>query len=552
MKLAKKIAGRVLQFSRSLLTSAYQWQDYSKYKNAASSFIKIAKNLPSQDKGSLLIVSGKGMNVMWAQVWSIFSLAVRMHGYKGLVLTTHSQTILNRYFRLLQLDLLYYDDLTTQFAKSLPEIAIKVQNAVDIQDYRNIFYNDIPVGEIAVSTYSRYYATGFIQLNDVEVVKKINEWIFQICQAGDIADHIYKKFNVKILYVAEIFSEEYGAFYYRALSKKINIIKFTGTVRDDAFIFQHLASENARLHHASLSQSLWEKIKLLPYTENIDTALTQNFIDRYSNKWHRSKRNYPGTKIMTVEEARMILGVKPGRKVAVIYSHILYDTIFFFGTDLFSDYSTWLVETVRVACQNTDIDWLVKVHPSNLWRGELNTLLKGKYEEERLIEGALGKLPAHVRIVPAETKINPYTWFQLADYGITVRGTSGLEMAALGKTVITAGTGRYEGNGFTIDMADKDAYLDLLKKLPNIPSPSTEQVELAKRYAYALFVLKPFVVNSLLPTIRSGIKKVVASDDIVYIPGRFAANQFPLDFQNFSKWAMDKDNLELLSEWGVK
>ena len=29
---------------------------------------------------------------------------------------------------------------------------------------------------------------------------------------------------------------------------------------------------------------------------------------------------------------------------------------------------------------------------------------------------------------------------QMADYGITVRGTSGLEMAALGKTVITAGT----------------------------------------------------------------------------------------------------------------
>lgn len=529
----------------------FHWKDFLQYNNGASFFKKMAQNLRHQDKGSLLVVSGRGMNVMWAQVWSIFSLAVRIHGYRGLVLTTRSQKRLNRYFRLLKLELIYYDDLTGRYPKELPaDIATEIKKVKDLQGYRNIRHKGIPVGEIAVSTYSRYYGTGVILYKNDEVIGKITEWIEVLCQAAKIADYLYDKYDVKILYVAEIFFEEYGAFYYTALSRKMNIVKFTGTVRDNAFILQHLTSENDRRHHAALTPSSWKKIKNSPYTEEMDIALTQNFLDRYGSKWHRSKRNYLDAKIIPVEEARTILGINPGRKVAVIFSHILYDSLFFFGTDLFNDYSDWLVETVRVACQNPDLDWLVKVHPSNLWRGELNTLLKGKYEEERLLCGAFGELPPHVRIVPADTKINPYTWFQLADFGITVRGTSGLEMAALGKTVITAGTGRYEGNGFTVDMEDKSSYVDFLKKLPNISPPFESGVELAKKYAYSLFVLKPFEMTSFVPAIRSGMKEVIASDDIVYIPKSFDGKNQPQDFANFSKWALEKDNLELLSECG--
>jgi hypothetical protein len=177
-------------------------------------------------------------------------------------------------------------------------------------------------------------------------------------------------------------------------------------------------------------------------------------------------------------------------------------------------------------------------------------LLNGRYEEERVIEQAIGKLPPHVRIVPASTKINPYTWFQLADYGITVRGTSGLEMAALGGAVITAGTGRYEGNGFTIDPPNRDAYLELLSRLPDLPDPTAEQVELAKRYAYSIFVLKPFTVPSLVPRLKTGKRRVVASDDIIYCPAPWAKSYLPPDLQRFSDWLVQPENQDLLNAWG--
>ena len=75
-----------------------------------------------------------------------------------------------------------------------------------------------------------------------------------------------------------------------------------------------------------------------------------------------------------------------------------------------------------------------------------------------------------------------------------MRGTSGLEMAALGKTVITAGTGRYEGNGFTIDPPTAAEYLDILSRIHELPPLSAERVRLAKRYAHAVFALKPYTI----------------------------------------------------------
>jgi len=543
IKFFRALPGKVLRRVDAL-------KDLRVYDRSLTSFRRIAARLPKPENGSLLIVSGRGMNVLLAQIWTVFSLAVRIHGYHGAVLTTRSQKLLNRYFSLLGLELIYLDDWigeATPLAST--EIEKDIEAAATFEDFRNIRYRNAPVGQIALSTYSRHRGTGVIDLNRADVRAYVVDWVRRISHGIDVAERMFDRYNVRLLFFTEVFMEEYGAFYYAALNRALNITRFAGTVRDDAIICQHLTKDNDRIHHSSLSPSSWERIRQLPYSDRIDAALHQNFMDRYGQKWRRSKRNHPNTHILSPQEARAQLGIAPDRKVAVIYSHILYDTLFFFGTDLFKDYSEWLIETVRVACANPNIDWLIKVHPSNLWRGEFDTLLKGKYEEERLLEDAFGALPPHVRIIPADTQINPYTWFQLADYGITVRGTSGLEMAALGKTVITAGTGRYEGNGFTLDPRTADEYRDLLHQLPNIVPQTQKQIELAKRYAYAIFMLKPFTMTSLRPRLRTGISEMRGSDDLIQCCREFEGDNLPSDLNRFSTWVMDPSNLDLLEEW---
>lgn len=523
--------------------------DYLIYARRAKPYIRLLDSA-GQTKGqpALLIVSGLGMNVVWAQIWSIMSLPIRLRGYRCLVLSMRSQWLLNAYYHLFSMERIYLDDYLTP-----PVLPVAMQASIDqaksIEQYRVIFYKNAPVGQIALSTYSRNIGTGLIDFSDPKVRRYIADWIGRICVGMDNAEKLFALHRVKMLFFTEVFMEDYGAFYYAALNAHLNIVRFAGTVRDDAFIMQHLSKANDRIHHASLDRTTWESIKNSGDDVRIEAELMQNFQDRYGEKWHRSKRNHPGTRIMDIEKARSSLGIAPGRKVAVIYSHILYDTLFFFGTDLFKDYAEWLVETTRAAIANPHVDWLIKVHPSNLWRGEMDTLLKGRYEEERLLQREFGTLPAHVRIIGADTKINPLTWFGLADYGITVRGTSGLEMAALGKTVVTAGTGRYEGSGFTTDPATAADYLETLKRLHELPPLTPQQTRWAKRYAHAIFVLKPYTLHSLVPRLRTGCKVVSASDDIIYIPAKPANEAQPIgdDLEHFARWALTPENRDLLS-----
>lgn len=520
--------------------------DFLVYRKRMRQIMKDLRPGASQDRGAFLLVSGRGMNVVWAQLWPIFSLPLLLKGMRGKVLTTPQQRLLNGYYGLVGFDLLTIEDYYTRDGLSA-DLDTAIEALVTFEDFHNFEYNGAPVGQIALSTYSRHFGTGDIDLSKPDVLAYVRKWARMVCATMIAAAELFQQQNIKTLFFTEVFMEEYGAFYYAALHARLNVVRFAGTVRDDAFILQHLSMDNDRIHHSSIDSSTWAQIAKAADDEKIDREFFENFDDRYSTKWHRSRRNQVSEETVDIAEMRQALGVAPDRKVAVIYSHILYDTLFFFGTDLYADYAEWLVKTTQAAIRNPHIDWLVKIHPSNLWRGELGSLLKGQFEEERLIAREIGALPAHVRLVPPDTPYNPYNWFRMADYGITVRGTSGLEMAALGKTVVTAGTGRYEGNGFTLDPATRDEYENLLMRLHEVPDPTPAQVTLARRYAHAIFVRKPFTLSSADVRLRSGVTTLRSSDDLAYFPKPGLGKRLSPDLERFGDWALNASDRDLLS-----
>jgi len=546
---AMKIPYLLNRVLKRILIAANRYHDFLAFSAAIHSYRRLIATLPTANQGGLLIVSGRGMNVLWAQLWTLLSICGRANRLKPYVLTTRNHDHLNRYFRLLDIELVFLDDWLEHVEAPLPiDFVTRLEEVKTFEDWRSLILDGVPIGDIALSTYCRFHGTGFVDISQQSVCDSVRQWIEQVWQAMVVSRKIFESFDIRATYHTEVFMEVYGGIDYAALNAGIKVIRFAGTVRDDAYIIQHRTKEADRFHQGALADTSWEKVKALPSLERIRTELDQNFADRYGDKWHRSKRNYSASIINDVTTARAELGVPEGRKVAVVYSHILYDTIFFFGTDLFKDYATWLIQTVQEAVANDKLDWYIKVHPSNIWRGEMQSMLGGRYEEERLIESYIGTLPPHVHIVPANSHISPLAWMKLADFGITVRGTSGLEMAALGRTVITAGTGRYEGRGFTCDPETPDAYRNLLRCLPDIPQITHHQTELAQRYAYGIFILKPFTLSSLQPRLRSGVKKVIASDDLVYVPRRLTDYELPDDLRDLSEFLLDENRVDLLSD----
>ena len=119
------------------------------------------------------------------------------------------------------------------------------------------------------------------------------------------------------------------------------------------------------------------------------------------------------------------------------------------------------------------------------------------------------------------------------DYCLTVRGTIGIEAAFRGIPVLTAGTGRYDGLGFTFDFTDKKEYIKQLLSLEELPLLTDVQIDLARKYAYGVFVVRPTRLSSVSfefmndksATLRSRIK-VKDSD----------ALKESDDVRNLSKW----------------
>lgn len=211
--------------------------------------------------------------------------------------------------------------------------------------------------------------------------------------------------------------------------------------------------------------------------------------------WFNRRYLHQDKKIKSRDEVIQQLCLDPNKKTAVVFSHVLWDATFFYGTSIFQDYEMWLIETVKAACKNSNLNWLIKLHPDLVWKLKYEKHT-GELRDSIAIRSAVGNLPDHVKVIGPETDVSTLSFFQITDVCVTVRGTIGIEMACYGIPVLTAGTGRYAGLGFTVDSATKDEYLSRLADAHMMPRLADAQVELARRFGYMLFMRRPWPAHT--------------------------------------------------------
>jgi len=238
-----------------------------------------------------------------------------------------------------------------------------------------------------------------------------------------------------------------------ALQRGLNVIQFVSGFQDDEFVFKRYTSETRRLHPRSLSDASWEKVKAMDWTPERDAALEEELRQRYDGSQLLQRRNQEWTRPWSPDEIRAELGLDPAKRTAVLFSHILWDANMFYGEDLFDDQEEWFVETVRAACANDRVDWIVKLHPANVWKRKRDGVEGEELGDLVAIREQIGALPPHVKLLLPDSPISTRSLFDLVDWGITIRGSVGVELPCFGVPVLTAGTGFYSGRGFTVDSA---------------------------------------------------------------------------------------------------
>ncbi len=328
------------------------------------------------------------------------------------------------------------------------------------------------------------------------------------------------------------------------LSEGIDTFTWNAAHKGNLLMLKRYAQHNRDDHPVSLSSESWARVCAMPWTDAHRRRLREELQGAYaSGEWYSEVGTQFKAKSLEAEAVKIRLRLDQDKKTAVIFPHILWDGTFFWGSDLFRSYEEWFVETVRNAAANTAINWVIKVHPANMVK-DARDGVKGEPSELTAIRKHIGPLPPHMVVIPADSDINTFSLFSVMDYCLTVRGTVGIEAACMGIPVLTAGTGRYDHKGFTIDSESRGEYLERLANLQAIPALRPAQRELAERFAYAIFVMRTLPLSSFtleyrkdsLASIQTRINAVSKEDWLE-----------ALDLKAFVEWLAHPDQLDFFS-----
>ncbi|WP_096701954.1 hypothetical protein [Magnetospirillum sp. 15-1] len=492
---------------------------------------------PALAQSRRLIICDLVNSLMSAKAQGLIARAAQDRGMATTVLMARPWRLAEATYRAAgPVEFVYLDDfLTTDIRRRAEDEAARLVEAdPHLTGLITLEQDGIRVGRNVMSIVLRHLRQGRIDPSNREHRDLVRRQLAQSLATKEASAALLRAHPAQAALFNERGYTPAGEFFDSCLMAGVDAIQWLGAPQAERLLFKRYGLENRPMHPLALSDASWERIKARPWTAELDQRLMAQMTGHYnSGTWYNRQQLQDGKQIKPAHEVRRQLGLDPDKKTAVIFCHILYDATFFFGDSLYPDYESWLVETVRGAMANPHLNWVVKVHPVNVWRSKMDGQPMEQLEAQAL-QRAFGTLPDHIRIMAADTDINTLSLFNAMDYGLTVRGTVGMELPCFGVPVVTAGTGRYAGRGFTMDPADPDEYQRLLARLHEVPALAPEVVELARRYAYGTFFLRPIPFTSFALDFNADGRGVVALNQNVRLQA--GLTEIPPDLAALADW----------------
>jgi len=474
-------------------------------------YLRLSEAAPDGDPGKVAWIVSSFATVWGFKMDGVVSLAVRLRDFRPVAVHLCSNGWGLRYHRLFGItQILNFERFLAEVSTTLASCEFRdlVHSRPRIQDLLELTYRDVDVGRIALSNVLNRNKFAKFDLAQAETLAEVAAELFKIQRNILAAEGMVAHQRPRIALFLEKGLSPAAEIFGVCVRDGIPVVQYVGSQQMNSYVLKRYKYDNRHQHPFSLDEWSWEYVKRAPWGPEREAELMREFEESYrKGSWFNRKFLHEGKRIKSAEEVRRQLGLDPTKKTAVIFSHVLWDATFFYGRGLFDDYETWLLETVRAACANPRVNWVIKLHPDLVWKLKYEGYT-GELRDIIAVRSAVGKLPEHVRIVPPDTDINTFSFFEITDYCVTVRGTIGIEMACHGVPVLTAGTGRYSGLGFTIDSSSSKEYLERLARIETIPPMAPGEIELARRFACALFKWRLWEVKTVetvkLPMERTG------------------------------------------------
>ena len=382
----------------------------------------------------------------------------------------------------LGIDFGYISDYVTE---EKAEALRKESDKIDLENFKKISHEGIELGSHLESAMTRHTRGG--SFTGLEYLLK--EYAFAVLVNAEAATNAMKDFKPEKVYMSHGIYADWGPALSVFLHNKIPVVSYICCYLTAHFFFGTV--RELRETFLTISEKFWNNNKAGELTE-IQVKRLNNFLDRryFSNVTHDMKgllKEYTGNNELYYEKYRL----DRSKKIWGIMTHINWDAVSDYFGMIHKNFDEWLYETIKEIYDITDVQWLIKIHPS-----ELND--NPDTGCQKFIEKNFPHLPTHIKVIKMDDDISPLDFYNLLDGGVTVMGTGGLELSLKGKPVILAGDAHYSNKGFTYDAKDKESYSELLKKASVTDMLDENKKTLASKYGYIYFIQKQI---PLLPAI---------------------------------------------------
>jgi len=511
------------------------------YQACMDQFQQTAWGAPVGDPKKIALMISSASAVMALKLEGILSFALRLQDFSPQIIALRAGPWTQRYHNLFgNRSLIRFKQFLTQITDvSTSEVIAFQTRQPTVFDLMNLSYHQVDVGRIALSNVIARHKFASFDLSREETLAEITDELSKVQRNVLAAEAMLNRVRPKIAFVLEKGMSPAAEIFGVCVARGIPVVQYTNSQDMNGYVLKRFNFDNRHDHPFSLDETTWEKVKKMNWNPALETVILSDLEKSYkAGTWFNRKFLHQGKQIKSADMVRQQLDLDPKKKTAVIFSHVLWDATFFYGESLFQDYETWLLQTVRAACDNPEVNWVVKLHPDLVWKLRYENY-EGELRDLIAMRDGVGALPDHVKLVMPGTDISTYSFFEITDYCLTVRGTIGIEMACHGVPVLTAGTGRYSNLGFTLDSSTPEEYLHRLAHIQDISPMSREKVELARRFAYALFKIRPWKVHTF-EILRMPIEQT----------GHPLDHNLAIHVNNIAEFAAAND-IERFTEWVV-
>lgn len=246
----------------------------------------------------------------------------------------------------------------------------------------------------------------------------------------------------------------------------------------------------------------WELVKDKSLTPEQDDQIERYLQSRRSHSEDARVYNFGSEE--AIDDTWRRLGLDSDKQTFLLFTNVLWDAASTSREIAFDNPVAWVFETIQWFVEHPEKQLVVKIHPAEVVIGTNQPFAK-------LIKSRFPVLPANVRVIEPNEKVNSWSILRIADLGLVHTSTVGMELPLEYVPCAVVSRTHFRDRGFTIDVDTKSEYFELLNSWDGSKIDLEHCRTLAKRYSYILFeryqLPFPFTVEPLVNQV-SALKNV--------------------------------------------